>query len=95
MNIPISWLKEAANINDKTETLLEKMTDAGNTVDGLAKLGEEISNVIVGKITSLERHPDADKLWVTQTDVGKETLQIVTGADNLKVGDYIPVAIHG
>jgi len=95
MDIPISWLKEAANINDETATLLEKMTDAGNTVDGLAKLGEDITNVIVGKIVSLERHPDADKLWVTQTDVGKETLQIVTGADNLKVGDYIPVAIHG
>ena len=95
MNIPISWLKEAANIQDTTQTLLEKLTDAGNAVDGLEKRGEEITNVIVGKIVSLERHPDADKLWVTQTDVGTEVLQIITGADNLKVGDYIPVAING
>jgi len=98
MNIPISWLKEAANIQDATPTLLEKLTDAGNAVDGLAKLGADITNVIVGKIISLERHPDADKLWVTQSAVNpdeSEILQIVTGADNLKVGDYIPVAIDG
>jgi len=95
MNIPISWLKEAANINDATPTLLEKMTAAGNAVESLEKLGEDISGVVVGKVTSLERHPDADKLWVTQTDIGTEVLQIITGADNLKVGDLVPVAIHG
>ena len=96
MKIPISWLKEAANINEETNQLLEKLTSAGNAVDGLEKLGENITKVIVGKITSLERHPDADKLWVTKTQISEtETLQIVTGADNLKVGDYIPVAIHG
>ena len=95
MNIPLSWLKEAANINAPTEELIEKLTNTGNAVEGVEKLGEEITNVIVGKITSLERHPDADKLWITQTDIGSQTLQIVTGADNLKVGDYIPVAING
>lgn len=95
MNIPISWLKEIANINNETQEMLTKLTDAGNAVEGLEKLGEEITNVIIGQIKSLERHPDADKLWVTQTDIGDKTLQIVTGADNLKVGDYIPVAVHG
>ena len=95
MNIPMSWLREAANITDDLQSFLSKMTDAGNAVEGVAHLGEEIANVLVGRIVSLERHPDADKLWVTQADVGTETLQIVTGADNLKVGDYIPVAIHG
>jgi len=95
MNIPLSWLKEAANIEDATPTLLAKMTEAGNAVESLTKLGEDITNVIVGQVKSLERHPDADKLWITQTDVGAEVLQIITGADNLKVGDYIPVAIHG
>jgi len=95
MNIPLSWLKEAANIEDTTKTLLAKMTEAGNAVESLAVLGEDITSVIVGQIKSLERHPDADKLWITQTDVGTEVLQIITGADNLKVGDYVPVAIHG
>jgi len=95
MNIPISWLKEAANITDATPTLLDKMTAAGNAVESLTKLGEDISGVVVGKVTILERHPDADKLWVTQTDIGTQVLQIVTGADNLKVGDLVPVAVHG
>jgi len=95
MNIPISWLKEAANISDGTTALLEKLTNAGNAVESLATLGEDITNVVVGKIVSLTKHPDADKLWVTQTDIGTDVLQIITGADNLKEGDYIPVAVHG
>ena len=95
MNIPISWLKEAAEINDATPTLLEKMTGAGNAVESLTKLGEDITGVVVGRVKTLERHPDADKLWVTTTDIGTETLQIITGADNLKAGDLVPVAIHG
>ena len=95
MNIPLSWLKEAADIEDATPNLLAKMTAAGNAVENLTILGEDITGVVVGKIVSLERHPDADKLWVAQTDIGTEVLQIVTGADNLKVGDYIPVATPG
>jgi len=95
MNIPLSWLKEAAEISDQNEILIEKMTNIGNAVEGVEKLGEDITNVIIGKVISLEKHPDADKLWVTQTDIGTETLQIITGADNLKVGDIVPVAVHG
>ena len=95
MNIPVSWLKEAANINDSTTTLIEKMVSAGNAVDGLTKLGEDITGVVVGRIVSLERHPDADKLWITNVDTGSQPLQIITGADNLKVGDFVPVALHG
>ena len=95
MNIPLSWLKEAAQIDDTTPSLLAKMADAGNAVETLTILGEDITNVVVGKLISLEKHPDADKLWVTQTDIGTEVLQIVTGADNLKVGDVVPVAVHG
>ena len=95
MNIPLSWLKEASKIDDTTQSLLEKMTASGNAVESHTKLGEDITGVVVGKIVSLKRHPDADKLWVTETDIGPQTLQIITGADNLKVGDYIPVAVHG
>ena len=122
MNIPLSWLKEAAKIEDATPNLLQKMTASGNAVESLTVLGEDITGVVVGKIVSLERHPDADKLWVTQVAIKSvsdasrrkhsqalpdgaaglgaephldEVLQIVTGADNLKVGDYIPVAVHG
>jgi len=95
MNMPLSWLKSIAQTEDKTPALLAKMTDAGNAVESLTQLGHDITGVVVGKIVSLEKHPDADKLWVTQADIGTEVLQIITGADNLKVGDFIPVAVHG
>ena len=95
MLIPVSWLFEAADIQDSTKDFARKMTEAGNAVEGISCLGEEISGVVVGKIAALEKHPDADKLLVAKTDIGSEVLQIVTGADNLKVGDYIPVAVNG
>jgi len=95
MNVPMSWLKEAANINENTQEILNKLTEAGIEVEGVKEVGKEITKVVVGKIVSLERYPNADRLWVTQTDIGTETLQIVTGADNLKEGDYIPVAVDG
>jgi len=95
MNIPLSWLKEAANIQADTAELLDKMVSAGNAVEGVEHLGADITNVVVGRVGKLERHPDADKLWVTETDIGTEVLQIITGADNLKFGDLVPVAVHG
>ncbi|MCL2500136.1 MAG: phenylalanine--tRNA ligase subunit beta [Defluviitaleaceae bacterium] len=96
MNIPMSWLRDIIDIPDDTLTFSRRITDAGVKVEGITTSGEAITNVVVGQIKSLERHPDADKLWVTQTDVGANgVLQIVTGADNLKASDYIPVALHG
>ena len=95
MNIPISWLKAITPIQDSAKDFAEKITNVGLAVEGIAQPDAEITGVVIGKIVSLERHPDADRLWVTQTDIGSEVLQIVTGADNLKVGDCIPVAING
>ena len=95
MVLPVSWLFEAAGINVPSANFAIKMTEAGNAVEGVYKMNEDIRGVVVGKIQALEKHPDADKLFVTKTDIGSEVIQIVTGADNLKVGDYIPVAVHG
>jgi len=95
MNIPMSWLRDVTKISDDTSSFITKMTESGNAVEGVNRLGADITGVVVGRITEINKHPDADKLWVTRADVGTETLQIVTGADNLKVGDYIPVAVHG
>ncbi|MCL2203889.1 MAG: phenylalanine--tRNA ligase subunit beta [Defluviitaleaceae bacterium] len=95
MKIPLSWLQDIVTLPDDARTFSHKATDAGIKVEGIATSGGEITRVVIGQIVSLTRHPDADKLWVTQADVGTEVLQIVTGADNLKVGDYIPVALHG
>ena len=95
MNIPISWLQALTPITDTTKDFAEKITNVGLAVEGITNPDAEITGIVIGKITSLEKHPDADRLWVTQTDIGTETLQIVTGADNLKIGDCIPVAING
>jgi phenylalanyl-tRNA synthetase beta chain len=64
-------------------------------VEGVEVLGEEIDKVVVGRITAVEKHPDADRLQVTLVDVGSDTIQIVTGATNIKEGDLIPVALDG
>ncbi|MGE5329592.1 MAG: phenylalanine--tRNA ligase subunit beta [Deltaproteobacteria bacterium] len=96
MKVPVNWLKDYVDIEGiDTKTLINALTLSGSKVEGVEELGHGICNVVVGKIISLEKHPDADKLQVAKVDVGAETIQVVTGADNVKVGDIIPVAKDG
>ena len=94
MNLSMRWLSDFVDIDAKPHDFCEAITMSGSKVEGYTVEGSEISNVIVGKILSIEKHPDADKLVVCQVDVGSgEPIQIVTGATNLKVGDVVPVAM--
>lgn len=96
MKVPINWLKDYVDIEGiDTKTLVNALTLSGSKVEGVEELGHGILNVVVGKILSLEKHPDADKLQVAKVDVGTGIIQVVTGADNVKVGDMIPVAKDG
>ncbi len=95
MKTSIEWLKEYTDINVSLTELSDVMTMTGSKVEGFEQIGNEIKNVVVGKILEIEKHPDADKLVVCKIDVKKEILQIVTGAKNIKVGDIIPVATDG
>ncbi|HHW57731.1 MAG TPA: phenylalanine--tRNA ligase subunit beta [Clostridia bacterium] len=95
MLVSLSWLKEFVDINKDANTIADGLTMSGSKVEGIKSYGKEISNVVVGKIILLEKHPNANKLWVGIVDIGSEKLQIVTGAQNIKAGDYIPVALHG
>ncbi len=95
MNISMKWLKEYVDIDQPIDAYCDAMTMSGTKVETYERLGEEISGVVVGKILDIQSHPDADKLVITQVDVGSETIQIVTGANNISVGDYIPVALPG
>jgi len=95
VNIPISWLKAITPINDSTLQFSEKITNIGLAVESIQKPGEEITGIVIGQIISIEKHPDADRLFVTRADIGSEVLQICTAATNLKMGDYVPVAING
>lgn len=95
MKAPVSWLRDFVNINTDAEKLAELMTLSGSKVEAVEDLGKDIENVVVGKIISMEKHPNADRLRVAQVDVGKEVIQVVTGAPNVQAGDYIPVALVG
>ena len=96
MDLSLNWLKEFVDTGctDPRE-FSERMTMSGSKVEGYTLTAEEIDKVVVGKVLEIEKHPDADKLVVCQVDVGSETIQIVTGAQNLTVGDLVPVALDG
>lgn len=96
MKVPFSWLKDFVDLNGVTiEQLCEALVSVGFEVEEVNEIGKEISNVVVGQIVSMEKHPDADKLKVCMVDIGKETLQIVTAATNVNVGNKIPLALNG
>ncbi len=95
MLVPVKWLKEYVDIDIDSKELADRLTMSGSHVDSIESIDKGIENVVVGKILEINQHPDADKLVVTIIDVGNEKVQIVTGANNIKVGDYIPVALAG
>ncbi len=96
MNTPISWLKAyVPDLDVDVQEFVDKMTLSGSHVEGYEKKDKNLENIVVGKIESIERHPDADKLVVCQVDIGTEKIQIVTGAKNVKEGDMIPVVLDG
>ncbi len=90
------WLNEYVDcINEDINYIADKLTITGTKVETIDSFGKNISNVVIGKIISIEKHPDADKLVVTKVDVKDDILQIATGAKNITVGDIIPVAKIG
>lgn len=95
MLVPVKWLKEYVDIDIDSRELADKLTMSGSHVDSIYKMDKGIKKVVVGKITNIVKHPNADKLVITTVDVGEEMLQIVTGASNIKIGDYVPVALIG
>lgn len=95
MKASIDWLKDYADINVNTKELGDILTMTGSKVETIDITGEDIKNVVVGKILEIQKHPDADKLVVTKVDVKDEIIQIVTGAKNVKVGDIVPIAKNG
>ena len=89
------WLSEFVDVDANDKEFAEAMTLSGSKVEVTEDLGAEISNVVVGRVLSMERHPDSDHMWVCQVDVAQDQpVQIVTGAWNVHVGDLVPVALH-
>jgi phenylalanyl-tRNA synthetase beta chain len=96
MKVPVKWLKDYVNIDISPKEFGDRLTLSGSKVEEVITSGDEIQNVVTGKILKIEQHPDAEKLVVCQLDISTgEDLQIVTGANNMKEGDIVPVALHG
>lgn len=95
MKASVEWLKDFSEIDVSGKELGDILTMTGSKLETIEERGKDIKNVVVGKILEIEKHPNADKLIVTKVDVGSEILQIVTGANNVKVGDVVPIAKDG
>ncbi|HIT94129.1 MAG TPA: phenylalanine--tRNA ligase subunit beta, partial [Candidatus Faecivivens stercoripullorum] len=95
MKVSLNWLKRYVDIDVAPEVLCDKMTMSGFEVEEMTDLSATMSNVVVGRVMKMEHHPDADKLWVCQIDVGgEEEIQIITGAQNVFEGALVPCALH-
>ena len=96
IKVPLSWLREYIEITVTPQELSEGLTLAGIEVERLEVIGAEWDKVVVGRIATLDRHPNADRLWVTQVEYGGDApQQVVTGAQNLEIGALVPLAFPG
>ena len=96
MNTSLSWIKAYVPDLDVTaQEYTDAMTLSGTKVEGYEKLDADLDKIVIGQIEKIEKHPDADKLIICQVNVGTETVQIVTGAPNVKEGDKVPVVLDG
>lgn len=95
MKMPMNWAKEFAEFECTPQEFADRMTMSGSKVETYECEADGIKNVVVGKILEIVPHPDSDHMVVCQVDVGRDApVQIVTGANNLKVGDLVPAALH-
>ena len=96
MNTSLSWIKAYVPDLDVTaQEYTDAMTLSGTKVEGFEKLDADLDKIVIGQIDKIEKHPDADKLIICQVNIGTESVQIVTGAPNVKEGDKVPVVLDG
>lgn len=96
MNTTLSWIKAyVPELSCTDQEYCDAMTMSGTKVESYERLDRNLEKIVVGQIEKIEKHPDADKLIVCQVNIGAETIQIVTGAPNVKEGDKVPVVLDG
>ena len=95
MRVPYTWLKDFIELELSAEELAETLTRAGIEVEEIVTLAPQFSGVVVAEVISIEKHPQADKLFVTQVSDGQTTMTVVAGIDNIKPGDKVPLAKPG
>ena len=96
MNTSLKWIKDLVSGLDCTpQEYMDAMTLSGSKVEGYENMDEDLDKIVIGQVKSIEKHPDADKLVICQVDIGTETIQIVTGAQNVTEGCKVPVVLDG
>ena len=96
MNTALSWIKAyVPGLECSDREYFDRMTMSGTKVETFQRLDKNLEKIVIGQITKIERHPDADKLVICQVNVGTETIQIVTGAPNAREGMKVPVVLDG
>lgn len=95
MRVPYSWLKDFIEIDISAEELAEKLTHAGIEVEEITSLKPQFCGVVVAEVLSLDKHPEADKLFVARVFDGTEEITVVAGINNVVPGDKVPLAKPG
>lgn len=97
MYISLNWLKDFVKLPAKVgaEDIASSLTDRTVEIEGYVNQAEQFKRIVVGKVLSVEKHPNADRLRLAVVDVKTEKLNIVCGAPNLEVGQLVPVALIG
>ncbi|MDD2979651.1 MAG: phenylalanine--tRNA ligase subunit beta [Hespellia sp.] len=96
MNTSLSWIKAYVwDLDVTAQEYTDAMTLTGTKVESYTELDADLEKIVIGQIEKIERHPDADKLIICQVNIGSESVQIVTGAPNVKEGDKVPVVLDG
>lgn len=96
MNTSLKWIKALVpGLDCGVQEYVDAMTLSGSKVEGYEQLDAALDKIVIGQVTKIEKHPDADKLVICQVNVGSETLQIVTGAPNVFEGAKVPVVLDG
>ncbi|MFA6526180.1 MAG: phenylalanine--tRNA ligase subunit beta [Candidatus Buchananbacteria bacterium] len=95
LNISYNWLKEYVKTDLSAYEFAKRISLVGPSVDHITKMKPNFDKVVVGQIMKIDIHPDADKLHVCKVNVGKQELQIVCGANNIKEGQKVPVVLVG
>ena len=96
MKTSLKWICDLVpGLSVTPQEYADAMTLSGSKVEGYECMDEDLDRIVIGQVLSIEKHPDADKLVICQVDVGSDKIQIVTGADNIKAGDKVPVCLDG
>ena len=95
MLLPISWMKKYLDIDEAIMDIANKTTNTGSHVESVIKINEKLSNILVGKVLEIKEHNELSKLKVLKVLCGGKNFQIVTGAKNMKEGDYVVLACIG